>query len=156
MYNREEQLSGDCRTWSRQMRKKRENKLQMLKKYIEPLLEKFKDSRVVTNITELVEKMISNQTTKLWKITEDQNEYEKMRNLFNGKLKSVIDEEKVSEILRTESVETFGEEERVIILHDPCDIRKEYSKKLENLGIVRDLDNKLINGYSTFSAICVN
>ena len=128
----------------------------MLKKYIEPLLEKFKDSRVVTNITELVEKMISNQTTKLWKMAEDKKEYERMRNLFNGKLKSVIDEEKISEILRSEAVEALGREKKVIVLHDPCEIRKEYAKKLENLGIVRDLDGKLINGYSTFDTVCVD
>ena len=105
----------------------------MLKRYIEPLLEKFKDSRVVTNITELVEKMISNQTTMLWKMAEDKKEYGRMRNLFNGKLKSVIDEEKISEILRSEAVEALGGEKKVIVLHDPCEIRKEYAEKLENL-----------------------
>jgi len=41
-------------------------------------------------------------------------------------------------------------------LHDPCDIRKPYAKKLENIGRVRDLDGNMINGYSTFGTICLS
>ena len=79
-----------------------------------------------------------------------------MRGLFNGKLQSVLDEKKISEVLRQESVAGLGKEEVVIALHDPCDIRKEYSEKLENLGIVRDLDGNLVNGYNTFNTVCVS
>ncbi len=51
------------------------------------------------------------------------------------------------------SVDRLSDEDVIITLHDPCDIRKEYSEKL---GIVRDLNGKFINGYSTFNMICVN
>ena len=57
-----------------------------------------------------------------------------MRTLFSGELKSVLDDQKVSETLRQMSVEGLGGEDVVILLHDPCDIRKAYSEKLENLG----------------------
>lgn len=79
-----------------------------------------------------------------------------MRTLVNGKLQSVLDDKKISETLRQMSVDGLSDEDVVIALHDPCDIRKEYSEKLENLGIVRDLDGKLVNGYSTFNTVCVN
>ena len=79
-----------------------------------------------------------------------------MRTLFSGELQSVLDDKKISDTLRQMSVDGLSGEDVVIALHDPCDIRKEYSEKLENLGIVRDLDGKLINGYSTFNTVCVN
>lgn len=79
-----------------------------------------------------------------------------MRTLVNGKLQSVLDDRKISDTLRQMSVDGLSEEDVVIALHDPCDIRKEYSEKLENLGIVRDLDGKLVNGYNTFNTVCVN
>lgn len=79
-----------------------------------------------------------------------------MRTLFDGSLQSVLDDQKIAETLRQMSVAGLGDEDVVIALHDPCDIRKEYSEKLENLGIVRDLDGNFINGYNTFNTVCVN
>lgn len=79
-----------------------------------------------------------------------------MKTLFDGSLQSVLDDKKVSETLREMSVAGLSHEDVVIALHDPCDIRKEHSEKLENLGIVRDLEGKLVNGYNTFNTVCVN
>ena len=76
--------------------------------------------------------------------------------MFNGKLKSVLDDEKISAALREEMAVELGSSEVVYALHDPCDIRKRYSEKLENLGIVRDLEGKLIHGYSTLATVCVS
>ena len=44
----------------------------------------------------------------------------------------------------------------IAIIDDPCDIRKPHSKKMENLGKVKSLDQKIINGYSTFNSIAVS
>ena len=71
-----------------------------------------------------------------------------MKTLFDGTLKSVLDDQKISETLRQISVAGLSDEEVVIALHDPCDIRKAYSEKLENLGVVRDLEGKLVSGSS--------
>ncbi len=79
-----------------------------------------------------------------------------MKTLFNGELQSVLDDQKISEVLRDMSVAELSDEDVVIALHDPCDIRKEYSEKLENLGIVRDLNGNFINGFNTFNTVCVN
>lgn len=119
-------------------------------------MENFNDRRVEKKVKEVVSKMVSKQTTQLWTISDDKREFERIRNLFNGELKSVLDEPKISAALRAETAVELGGEERVFALHDPCDIRKPYSDKLENLGVVRDLDGKLISGYSTFSTVCVS
>ena len=100
--------------------------------------------------------MVSAQTTQLWTFAKDANEYERMHNLFSGKLKSVLNDEKISSALREKMAISLGGEELVFALHDPCDIRKPYSKKLENIGRVRDLDGKMINGYSTLGSVCLS
>lgn len=43
----------------------------------------------------------------------------------------------------------------LVLLHDPCDIRKEYAEELEHLGTVRSLDGKLIPGYQTFNTVVI-
>ena len=105
---------------------------------------------------EIVFKMVSTQTTQLWTLSEDANEYERMHNLFSGKLKSVLNDEKISSALREKTAISLGGEELVFALHDPCDIRKPYAKKLDNIGRVRDLDGNMINGYSTLGTVCLS
>ncbi len=76
--------------------------------------------------------------------------------MLDGSLKSVLNEEKTSEAILEHSVAALGDEARLIVLHDPCDIRKKYAEKLEKLGKVRDLDGNIINGYSTFDTVAVD
>jgi predicted RNA binding protein with dsRBD fold (UPF0201 family) len=119
-------------------------------------LAKFNDKRVINKIKHTVAQIVSQQTIRLWTLANDKKEFERMRTLFDGSLQSVLDDKKISETLRQMSVDGLSDEDVIIALHDPCDIRKEYSEKLENLGIVRDLDGKFINGYNTFNTVCVN
>lgn len=123
---------------------------------IQPLLEKFNDKRVVEKATHVISQIICKQTTRLWTLAKNKQEFERMRTLFSGELQSVLDDQKVSETLRQMSVEGLSDENVVILLHDPCDIRKAYSEKLENLGVVRDLNGNLVNGFTTFNTVCVN
>jgi predicted RNA binding protein with dsRBD fold (UPF0201 family) len=109
-------------------------------------LAKFNDKRVIDKIKHTVLQIVSQQTIRLWTLANDKKEFERMRTLFDSSLQSVLDDQKISETLRQMSAAGLSDEDIVIALHDPCDIRKEYSEKLENLGIVRDLDGKFING----------
>lgn len=117
---------------------------------------KFNHKGVVEKIKQTISQIVSKKTIRLWTVASDKREFERMRTLFNGQLQSVLDDQKISEALREMSVAGLRDEAVVIALHDPCDIRKEYSEKLENLGIVRDLNGKLVNGYNTFNTVCVN
>jgi hypothetical protein len=127
-----------------------------LSNYLSGVKSKFKDSRVVKNMTELVQNIIEHKSIRLWTISADKAEYDRSRRLLDGSLKSVLDEEKTAEAIRKHSVAGLGDEERLIMLHDPCDIRKEYSEKLEKIGTVRDLDGRLINGYCTFNTVGID
>lgn len=127
-----------------------------LSNYLSGVKSNFKDSRVVENVTELVRNIIEHKSIQLWTISEDKAEYERSKRLLDGSLKSVLDEEKTSAAIRKHSVAALGDETRLIMLHDPCDIRKEHSEKLEKIGTVRDLEGQPIKGYCTFNTVGVD
>jgi len=124
--------------------------------YLSGVLSGFKDSRVVKNAISLVQNIIEHKSTRLWSISEDRAEFERSKRLLDGSLKSVLDAKKLSAALREHSVAALGAEARLIVMHDPCDIRKKYTETPEKLGKVRDLAGKLINGYSTFSTVATD
>ncbi len=126
-----------------------------LSSYLSGVLSKFKDSRVGKNVTKLIQNVIEHKSIQLWSISEDKAEFERSRRLVDGSLKSALNEEKMSEDIRKRSVAALANEPRLILLHDPCDIRKADSEAMENMGTVRDLDGNTINGYSTFNTVAV-
>lgn len=127
-----------------------------LSNYLQGVLANFKDSRVVENVTTLVQNIIEHKSIRLWSISKDKAEFERSKRLLDGSLKSVLDDEKISAAIREQSVAALGEEARLIVLHDPCDIRKENAEAMEKLGKVRDLEGNLVNGYSTFNSVAVD
>ena len=76
--------------------------------------------------------------------------------MIDGSLKSVLDDKKISEALIKNSVEKLANNKRLYRISDHCDNRKQYSTKLENLGKVRDLNGKIINGYTTLCSILLD
>jgi len=76
--------------------------------------------------------------------------------MLDSSLKSVLDEKKVSDALRANITQKLGDRERVYAIGDHCDIRKEHSRKLENIGKVRDLKGNLTNGYTTLGTVIVD
>ena len=76
--------------------------------------------------------------------------------MLDNSLKSVLDEKKVSKALLENSANKFSNKKRLFIIGDHCDIRKKYSKELENLGKVRDLDGNITNGYTTLGTVIVD
>ena len=76
--------------------------------------------------------------------------------MIDGSLKSVLDDEKISEALIRHSVEKLNGNKRLYIFSDHSDSRKPYSSKLENLGKVRSLDGGIINGYTTLGSVILD
>jgi hypothetical protein len=101
-------------------------------------------------------KIIETKSVRLWSGAKNRAEYEKVRRVIGKDLKNVLDEKKVSEALLNNSVGSLAVKGDLILLHDPSDIRKEYSSKLEDLGKVRNLKNQIINGYSSFNTVVVD
>jgi hypothetical protein len=127
-----------------------------LSDYLSRILINFNDNRTVRNIKNLVRKVIEHKSIQIWTISDDKAEFKRSRRLIDNSRKTVLDEEKVSESLRDQGTSALADESYVIVIHDPCDIRKEFSVNLENLGTVRSLDGDLINGYNTFNSVAMN
>ncbi len=76
--------------------------------------------------------------------------------MLDNSLSEVLDDKKISEALRENSIEKFRGKKRVYALSDHSDIRKKHSWKMENIGKVLDLDKKTINGFSTLASIAID
>jgi hypothetical protein len=66
---------------------------------------------------------------------------------------SDISVEKINESLVERFIKNNTDMNEAYLIHDPSDIRKPYSKKIENLGKVRDLNGNIINGYSSHNIV---
>ena len=66
---------------------------------------------------------------------------------------SDISVEKINESLAERFISNNVEMSEAYLIHDPSDIRKPYSKKIENVGKVRDLKGNIINGYSSHNIV---
>ena len=100
--------------------------------------------------------MVEHKRPNIHAISVDRNEYERSKTLLDNSLKEVLDDKKVSQALKENSIEKFRGAKRVYVPSDHCDIRKRYAKEMENLGKVRDLDGNIINGYSTLASIIID
>ena len=76
--------------------------------------------------------------------------------MIDGSLKSILDDKKIKKALIKNSVEKLKGNKRLYIISDHSDNRKPYSKKLENLGKVRDLNGNITNGYTTLGSIILD
>jgi len=103
-----------------------------------------------------LKKIIEKKTTRLWTLSNNKKEFDRNKTLINGSLKSVLDNRKISQALIDNSVEKLSSNKRLYIFSDHSDIRKPYSKELENLGKVRDLNSNIINGFTTLGSIILD
>jgi len=100
--------------------------------------------------------MVEHKTPRIHALSKDRNEYDRSKTLLDNTLKEVLDDKKVSEALRENSIEKFSGKKRVYVPSDHCDIRKKHSWKMENIGKVLDLDKKVINGFSTLASVAID
>lgn len=108
------------------------------------------------NLTSLLEKMSTAQTTQLWTMSSDGLEYERYKNLLSGRLINSLSPEGIDAQTLCRGLENVAFKNRIEIIHDGCDIRKQYSKKLPNLAKVRDLDGDIVNGYNSFNSLFIS
>lgn len=97
-----------------------------------------------------------NGGTKLFTLSNDTNEYKQMvRTLSGENIKSTMSADVTNDALMDLAIEKLKSSDSVLLIHDPSDIRKPHSKELEDIGLVRSLENKIIPGYSTHNIIAL-
>jgi hypothetical protein len=101
------------------------------------LLSKIKDSRVKQNFKSLGEKILSEHSIQLWKLSADHSTYNRYHDMLNGSLKNGIDSSKLNSSLLADKIPKFSGLKYVVFMHDGCDIGKAHSEHLEHLGWVR-------------------
>jgi len=107
-------------------------------------------------VSKIVQKLLSNGTTKLFSTSDSRSEYKPMIRSLTGENKSIkLESEMINESLLEQACEKLGGAKEINIIHDPSDIRKPHSKKTVNLGKVRALNGDIINGYSTHNSIAI-
>lgn len=100
--------------------------------------------------------MATEQTTQLWSLSDDASEYERHRNLLSGRLKNSLTPEATNAQTMAAGLSKLAFTQRVELIHDGCDLRKEHSKALPNLAKVRALDGDIVNGYQTFNSWAIS
>lgn len=105
---------------------------------------------------ELCNRIFSEHSIQLWKLSKDKNSYNRYHDMLNGSLVNGIDSAKLNSSLLMSKVSSFSGRPFVVFVHDGCDIRKPYSEVQEHLGWVRDLDGKWVRGYSTLNTVRVD
>ena len=107
-------------------------------------------------MSKIVQKLLSNGTTKLFSTSDSRSEYKPMIRSLTGENKSIkLESEMINESLLEQACEKLRGAKEIHIIHDPSDIRKPHSKKTVNLGKVRALNGDIINGYSTHNSIAI-
>ena len=105
----------------------------------------------------LFHKIVERKTIRLWSMSDDKAEFRKMRRLVGlDEAKNVIDNRQIRDALIANGVMRLADKDELLVLHDGSDIRKKYSKELESIGKVRDLDGHIINGYHSFNSVAVD
>ena len=102
-----------------------------LSSYCEPLLAQLAQPQVKKNAKVLIEKIIGGKNSNIYSISTDKNEYTKNHRMLDGSLKTVLDSNKLNVSLLANATDYFKTKDYVVVLHDPSDIRKKYSKKSE-------------------------
>ena len=70
--------------------------------------------------------------------------------------KNILDDQNINEALLANGITSLADKDNLLLLHDVSDIRKEHSVMMENLGKVRDLNNNIINGFTSFNSVAVD
>ena len=94
--------------------------------------------------------------TKIWSLSADAHEYERMKNLLSGRLANSFTPEQINAHTLAQSLNHLPAQANLEVIHDGADMRKPYSKRLPHLTSVKALDGDWVNGYNTFSSVVIS
>lgn len=92
---------------------------------------------------------------RIWSLSSDSNEYERYERLLEGSGKHHLDVEQMNIALIDKGKGQLQGMKSVVVIHDPSDIRKPYSEKMEGLGKVQSLEGSWVNGYHSFNSVAI-
>lgn len=99
--------------------------------------------------------MQSNQSCKIWTLSEDKKAYDRYSYLLKKPDVKGISIAETNKILIEKGAASFIGDPYVVLLHDESNIRKVYSEKMEAISKVKALDGGLVNGYHTLNSVAL-
>lgn len=99
---------------------------------------------------------MQHQHINIWTLSRDKAEFDRFKGLLSGSLLNSIQAEGLNEVLLGQAKSVVAGKQSMILVHDICDIRKQYSQSMQELGKVRDLAGNWINGYRSFDSIAID
>jgi hypothetical protein len=97
--------------------------------------------------------MMEEGTNQISGIAATEGEYRGNRRLLASEALSL---EAITDGLHANARSSLAGDERVFVIEDGSEIRKEHSRKLESMMKVRSLDGHLVNGYRSENAIALS
>lgn len=105
----------------------------------------------------LIASIVTHHGIQIYANSKDEAEYRKMRRLLGADTnKNILDSHDINDALLANGITSLVDKDELLLLHDVSDIRKEHSVMMENLGKVRDLNNNIINGFTSFNSVAVD
>jgi hypothetical protein len=99
---------------------------------------------------------VQHQQINIWTLSRDKAEFDRFKGLVDGSLLNGIQAEALNEVLLEQAKLRLAGKQSMVLVHDICELRKQYSQSMEELGKVRDLAGKWINGYRSFDSIAID
>jgi len=99
--------------------------------------------------------MQSNQSCKIWSLSEDKKAYDRYSYLLGKSDVKGISVAETNNILIEKGAASFIGDPYVVLLHDESNIRKEHAEKMEHIGQVTALGGGLVNGYHTLNSVAL-
>lgn len=99
--------------------------------------------------------MQSNQSFKIWSLSEDKKEYNRYSYLLGKEDVKGISVAEINNILIEKGSSSFIGAPYVVLVHDKSNIRKEYSEKMECIDQVKGLAGSLVNGYHSLNSVAL-
>lgn len=131
--------------------------MDVIQNYIKRVVDKITYATSSENFKNLFNLIVKNKSIQLWNITASESEFVKYKRFLGmDKAKNILRDKDINDALLQNGIDKLAGSKEIIVIHDVSDIRKEYTKTGDNLGKVRDLDGKIINGYSSFNSIAID
>jgi hypothetical protein len=99
---------------------------------------------------------VQHQHINIWTLSRAKAEFDRFKGLLDGSLLNGIQAQFINEVLLEQAKVVVSGKQSMVLVHDICDIRKQYSQSMQELGKVRDLEGKWINGYRSFDSIAID
>ena len=88
-------------------------------------------------------------------MSESKSEYDVYSGLLSGSQVHTLSSDVLLNCVLNKSLGALSESEEILVLHDPCDLRKPYSRAMESIDKVRSLDHQIIQGYKSINSVAV-